>query len=141
MKVSTAAPPVIVSLPGPSSKVVGMAVDDTLALSFMSPVATAIAATPADGQVALVELELVQPGPTYSVAPVSVTVSVPPADEIVRWFDSPGAASYVSVGPSSCTVEAAAGAAPKMLNRTTASRAKRELNMRRGCRMGAAVQG
>ena len=91
--VSTAPPPVMVSLPGPSSKVVGIEVPDTLAVSFMSPVETAIAATPVAGQVALVELALVQPGPAVTVAPVSVTVSVPPAEEIVRRFHSPGAAS------------------------------------------------
>src|SRR5947208_6423980 len=91
--VSTAPPPVMASGPGPSSKVVGIQVPDTLAVSFMSPVETAIAATPAAGQVGLVELALVQLGPAVTVAPVSVTVSVSPAEEIVRRFHSPGAAS------------------------------------------------
>jgi hypothetical protein len=93
MKVSTAAPPVIVSFSGPSLKVVGIEVADTLAVSFISPVETAIAPTPDAGHVALVELTVVQPGPTFTVAPVSVTVSAPPDEEIVRRFDSPGAAS------------------------------------------------
>src|SRR5436190_18515491 len=93
MNVSAAAPPVIASLPGPSLNAVGIQVPDTLAVSFMSPVETAIAATPAAGQVGLVELALVQLGPAVTVAPVSVTVSVSPAEEIVRRFDSPGAAS------------------------------------------------
>ena len=64
-----------------------------IAVSFMSPVESAIADTPLAGQLALVELVDVQPEPAVIVAPVSVTIRLAPETATVRRFASPGAAS------------------------------------------------